>query len=51
MLSLLCLTQEQNTVSVERRTAIGRIRVLARDMTKPIALFLVVGYGVGERLF
>ena len=39
MLSLLCLTQEQNTVSVESRTAIATIRVSARIMTNPVALF------------
>ena len=48
---IACWTQEQNTVSVERRTAIARIRVSARDMAYPIALFWVVERGVGERSF
>ena len=37
MLSLVCLTYEQNTASVERRTAIAKIRVSARERANPIA--------------
>ena len=48
---IVCLTQEENTVSVERRTAIARIRVSARDMANPITLFWLVDRGVNERLF
>ena len=39
MLSMVCLIQEQSTVSVERRTAIAKIWVSAHDRAKPIALF------------
>ena len=39
MLSLVCLSQEQNTVSVERRTVIAEIRVSAPERANPAALF------------
>ena len=39
MLSVVYLAQEQNTVSVERRFPIGKIRISARERTNPIALF------------
>ena len=57
MLSLLYLTQEKNTVSVEHRTAIASIRVSARIMKNPVALFwwlataLVKDYFEGGALF
>ena len=41
---------EQNTVSVERRATITKIRVSARKRANPIALFWVFGHCVGERL-
>ena len=36
---MVCLIQEQSTVLVERRTAIAKIWVSARDRANPIALF------------
>ena len=39
MFWLFCLTQEQNTASLDRRNAVAKIRVSARDSANPIALF------------
>ena len=39
MLSLVCLTQEQNTVSVERQIAMAKTRISAPERANPIALF------------
>ena len=41
---------EQNTVSVERRTTITKIRVSARERANPKALFWVFGHCAGEKL-
>lgn len=50
MLLLVCLTHEQDTGSVENWTTIANIRVSARERANPVALFLVFGHCVGERL-
>ena len=39
LISLVCLTQEQNTVSVELQTTITKIQVSARERANPITLF------------
>ena len=39
MPSLVCLTQEQDTVSVARRNPKAKIRISAHESANPIALF------------